>query len=200
MFSYVVRYDFGFAPNPFHGFCTLATCKPQIRRTASIGDWVVGTGSAENKLTGHLVYAMQVSEAKSYDDYWDDLRFVSKRPNLRGSLIQAFGDNIYHKGTAGWVQANSRHSNVDGSPNHDHIKKDTSAPRVLIGTEFFYWGGTGPKIPKKFRDWHGHDICQKRAIKFKFPNTMVEAFVAWIKSRVGSGYLGDPACFARLEA
>ena len=38
--SYVVRYDSGFAPNPFYGYCTLATCKPNIRRSADIGDWV----------------------------------------------------------------------------------------------------------------------------------------------------------------
>lgn len=30
-FCYVIPYDTGFAPNPFHGLCTLATCKPQIR-------------------------------------------------------------------------------------------------------------------------------------------------------------------------
>src|SRR5262245_31415483 len=43
LYSYVVARDYGFAPNPFYGFCTLATCKPDIRRTADIGDWIVGT-------------------------------------------------------------------------------------------------------------------------------------------------------------
>lgn len=42
LYSYVVARDFGFAPNPFHGYCTLATCKPDIRATASVGDWVIG--------------------------------------------------------------------------------------------------------------------------------------------------------------
>lgn len=28
-YSYVVARDFGFAPNPFNGFLTLATCKPK---------------------------------------------------------------------------------------------------------------------------------------------------------------------------
>ncbi|SSY70238.1 hypothetical protein [Alysiella crassa] len=36
--SYVVKYDYGFAPNPYHGFLTLATCKPVIRSNAEIGD------------------------------------------------------------------------------------------------------------------------------------------------------------------
>lgn len=32
LFSYVVETDSGFAPNPFFGVCTLARCKPSIRR------------------------------------------------------------------------------------------------------------------------------------------------------------------------
>ena len=45
LYSYVVRYDIGFAPNPFHGWCTLATCKQDIRIKARVDDWTVGTGS-----------------------------------------------------------------------------------------------------------------------------------------------------------
>jgi len=45
VFSCVVRRDSGFAPNPFEGHCTIATCEPQIRRIASVGDCVLGTGS-----------------------------------------------------------------------------------------------------------------------------------------------------------
>ena len=41
LFSYVVRSDGGFAPNPFFGYCTLATCKPRIRKGALVGDWIV---------------------------------------------------------------------------------------------------------------------------------------------------------------
>ncbi len=48
IYSYVLRYDDGVAPNPFFGFCTLAVCKPVIRRKAQVGDWIIGTGSKEN--------------------------------------------------------------------------------------------------------------------------------------------------------
>ena len=44
LFSYVVAHDTGFSPNPFFGYCTLACCKPVIRRSAQAGDWVVGLG------------------------------------------------------------------------------------------------------------------------------------------------------------
>lgn len=60
LYSYTITHDTGFAPNPFWGWCTLATCKPQIRRTAQVGDWIAGLSP---KATGNrLVYAMQVSE------------------------------------------------------------------------------------------------------------------------------------------
>lgn len=53
LYSYVLREDTGFAPNPYHGFCTLACCKPLIRRRAEIGDWVIATGSnAKGKRRG----------------------------------------------------------------------------------------------------------------------------------------------------
>ena len=77
VYSYVVARDFGFAPNPFHGFCTLATCKPVIRKKAEIGDIIIGIGSgAQNSAySGRMIYAMIVSEILTYDQYWIDSRF-----------------------------------------------------------------------------------------------------------------------------
>ena len=49
--GYKLRHDTGFAPNPFHGFLTLATCKPAIRRCRAKGDWVAGFASKETGST-----------------------------------------------------------------------------------------------------------------------------------------------------
>jgi hypothetical protein len=43
--SYVITSDTGFAPNVTGGYCTLATCKPRIRRNADVGEWILGTPS-----------------------------------------------------------------------------------------------------------------------------------------------------------
>lgn len=75
IYSYVVRYDSGFAPNPFEKFCSLATCKPRIRKNIQVGDWVIGTGSIENVGNKKLIYAMQVEEKMTFDKYWEDKRF-----------------------------------------------------------------------------------------------------------------------------
>ena len=141
LYSYVVARDYGFAPNPFYGFCTLGTCKPPIRKAASIGDWIIGTGSKRNGREGHLVYTMHVSEAMSFQEYWDDMRFYNKRPSMYASKKKAFGDNIYFKMTPpdSWCQADSHHSYGQDSQNRHNIENDTKVNRVLIGSEFVYW-------------------------------------------------------------
>ncbi|HTF18069.1 MAG TPA: hypothetical protein VK658_08360 [Chryseolinea sp.] len=77
LYSYILRIDDGAAPNPFWGLCTLTICKPAIRRTARIGDWVIGTGSKNSKLndgsiydlSDSIVYAMRISDIKTLSEY-----------------------------------------------------------------------------------------------------------------------------------
>lgn len=192
LFSYVVARDYGFAPNPFSGFCTLATCKPEIRRLAQVGDWIVGTGSAKHNRKGTIVYAMKVAEVMTFNEYWNDPRFQVKKPNLRASMKLAFGDNIYHHRNGRWAQLDSHHSLSDGSPNLKNIKNDTQTDQILVAEEYAYWGGTGPTIPAKLRDFGGHDICIGRGYKRHFPDEMEEYFVAWFLSLHEQGCLGRP--------
>lgn len=149
---YVVTYDTGFAPNPFHDCCTLATCKPVIRRCAEVGDWVIGVGSKRNNQEGKLVYAMQVKKIMCFDDYWADDRFQAKKPKKpkqAGDWRSQCGDNIYHRHptTGAWFQSPSYHSNPDGTPNIEHITTDTDSPRVLISHKFVYFGQNAIAIP-----------------------------------------------------
>src|SRR6266700_5669594 len=139
--SYVVARDYGFAPNPVFGVCTLATCKPRIRVVAQIGDWVVGTGSKSRNREKHIVYAMRVTDAMTFTQYWNAPQFQRKKPNLRGSKKQAFGDNIYSRDrvTGRWCQADSHHSLKDGSPNALNVSADTGTDRVLYSEDFIYW-------------------------------------------------------------
>ena len=199
LFSYVVARDYGFAPNPFYGVCTLATCKPQIRRSAQPGDWIIGTGSAKRNRRGHLVYAMSVSKAMTFTEYWHDPRYQRKRPIMRGSKKQAFGDNIYCRDAAGrWHQADSHHSLSDGGLNTHNLERDTSADRILVGDVYAYWGGGGPKIPDCLRNCHGYDICVRaQGYKCWFPPTLVSRFLNWYGSLDAAGYLGRPTDWAR---
>ena len=148
LYAYIVRWDDGFAPNPFHGILTLACCKPEIRRKAKKGDYVVGLGSKSRG--NRLVYAMRVTETLRFDEYWVASRFLVKRPDMSAGGIEALGDNIYYPGPGvdGWVMVWSQHSNSDGSQNADHTHTDIGGVQALISTDFVYWGGEGPPVPE----------------------------------------------------
>lgn len=143
LYTYVIARDFGFAPNPFHGVCTLATCKPGIRKAATVGDWILGVGGKKLGPTHRkCILLMKVSEKISFQNYWDDPRFSLKKPCRNGSHVKMLGDNIYHKNvSAGWIQEDSHHSNPDGTANQINLDRDTgTSDQVLISNYFFYFG------------------------------------------------------------
>lgn len=84
LFCYIVTCDSGFAPNPFWGYMTLACCKPQIRRSAEVGDWVVGL--SPKKSGNRIIYAMRVEEILPVDDYFKERRFQNKKAIIIGPL------------------------------------------------------------------------------------------------------------------
>ena len=197
LFSYVVARDFGFAPNPFYGFCTLCTCKPITRRVASVGDWIVGTGSRTRGRQNQVVFAMCVTETLALDEYWSDPRFSNKRPNLSGSKKQAFGDNIYHRAAnREWVQEDSHHSHQDGTLNPRNIVNDTQTDRVLISEDYVYFGGGGPELPARFTRTD-NDMRARRGHRSNFPSWFVSDVVSWIRGLEGVGYVDEPLDWAR---
>lgn len=202
--SYVVRYDSGFAPNPFYGYCTLATCKPTIRKSAHVGDWLVGCGSNDKKVRrgGHLVYAMRVTEIQDFRSYGSDPRFSMKIPCRTGSRKQSCGDNIYYRSNNDnhWKQRDSFHSKSDGSQNLQHTERDTSVDRVLISDDFVYFGGYGPAFPSSLRNFQGLDVCKAGRGVIGFDDTdIISAFVAWIRSMPNSGYQAAPFEWRQLR-
>ena len=62
-----------------------------IRKTATVGDWIIGTGSKTKQRDGYLVYAMRVTEIMSFDEYWNDPRFRDKRPSMYASRKKLSG-------------------------------------------------------------------------------------------------------------
>lgn len=197
IYSYVVRYDSGFAPNPFYGYCTLATCKPDIRRHAGVGDWVVGSASNGRSIGrgGHLVYAMRVTETMTFDDYAADARFDVKKPFRMGSRKQSCGDNIYFRNTpdADWRQRDSFHSREDGRINQQHVARDTGVNRILVSDDFIYFGGTGPVFPANLRDRHGRPLCKKGIGRSCFDDpSLIARLERWVRNFGVSGYQGPP--------
>ena len=197
IYSYVVRYDSGFAPNPFYGYCTLATCKPNIRKQAQVGDWVVGCASNARGIRrgGHLVYAMRVTETMSFDAYSVDPRFEKKKPFRKGSRKQSCGDNIYFRDApdANWQQRDSFHSLENGMVNLAHIRRDTGVNRVIISDDFVYFGGNGPKIPSNLKSVAGKALCHSGRGSSLFDDfELIQGLEQWIRNFQVSGYQESP--------
>lgn len=188
LYTYIVRVDSGFAPNPFHGFCTLATCKPRIRKIAKDGDWIAGFTSKRYYKDRRLIYAMRVEEVLDFDDYWSSTRFKCKQPIPSGGREQQCGDNIYHRNPddGSWIQAPSYH-------NEDHIKKDTKFPQALISKTFIYYGAKAIKLPHEFRNWDSQDVSPMgRGHRCNFPDGLREEFIDWLEPQADNGVYGEP--------
>lgn len=179
-YSYVIPRDFGFAPNPYFGYCTLATCKPLIRKNAQIGDWIGAFGAAVTPFRGKLVLLMKVGEVQTFNQYWNDSRFKIKHPVFNRGVLHMYGDNIYHNVDGMWLQDPSHHSNEDGSINYVNLNRDTKTDRVLIATEFYYFGNNAVCIPEEFSVLVGcgrnHRLCKDEEIIYNFISYMSQNY------------------------
>lgn len=148
IYSYIVTHDTGFSPNPFWGYCTLACCKPAIRRTAQAGDWVVGLTRKSHG--NRMVYAMEVSEVLAYDRYFGDGRFQQKKPNFDSTkIVRRCGDNIYQPGPDGsYIQLRSMHSRSHGLDQDLETKAhDLGGRNALVSHRFWYFGSQAINLP-----------------------------------------------------
>lgn len=202
VYIYVVDRDLGFAPNPFHGLCSLATCKPDIRSTAKVNDWIFGLGGSRLKATGRCIFAMKVTKKITFNEYWTDPEYEDKKPIRNGSKKMMVGDNIYFfddkKST--WHQAHSHHSKKDGSVNEHNLKRDTKTNCVLLSDHYYYFGSSAPEIPPQlltnigYKNQVGH-----RVFDYNVANELVD----WVESKhnnILNLVIADPFDFDKSEA
>lgn len=143
LYCYKMTHDTGFAPNPYKGVLTLATCKPTIRRCAEKGFWISGWTSnlvlgKNNKMykftdaTQKLIYLAKVTDKMSIAEYWE--KYKEKRPAGTDDM----GDNIYKpvKGKDGEFEQLPN----GGGHNEKNKQHDLSGKNVLICEEFYYFG------------------------------------------------------------
>lgn len=196
--SYVIEHDLGFAPNPFHRVCTLACCKPRIRKYAKLGELIIGTGATKPQKRGHLAYWMKVDEIITFDEYWERPEFRAKRPYMLGTRKQRYGDNIYHTNpaTGQYDQEDSFHSELGGGMSVGNRGRDTGTTnRVLLGRDYAYWGGAGPKIPAALADF----VVSGTGHKNHFDPERIAALEAWLTTLPERGYVAEPAHWQFLK-
>jgi len=180
LFSYKLTHDSGFAPNPFWGALTLATCKPGIRRTKKEGDWIAGFTSKElcGDEVGHerLIYLMKVTSKIPINRYFEDTIFKDKIPcGIPDGRAAAETNRVPQSKTTcspvrptdNDVETPCVHQigdniykfeqgvfirQIRNARHHlKHQKRDLSGEYVLVSKKFYYFGGRPVEIPDNVR-------------------------------------------------
>ena len=177
LYSYCLRYDDGAAPNPYWGVCTLVICKPAVRRSAKVGDWVVGIGSANSpidNISTSVVYAMRITQRLSmqeYDNYCQDTQ-PEKIPDWSNfDFRRRVGDCIYDFGSPCNPQVRtSVHT-------EENRTTDLSGQNALLSDHFYYFGDNPIRLPDHLlpivHPTQGH--------KSRANEQYAEDFVKWIE-------------------
>jgi hypothetical protein len=167
LFSYTVAQDYGSAPNPFWGVCTLTICKPVIRRKAEKEDWVVGLRK------NSVVYAMRITGKKTlaeYDEYCQ-VNFPKKIPLWSSKdFRRQVGDCIYDYSIP--ASSKLRQSiHVEGN-----VKTDLGGIYALLSEDFYYFGNCPRLLPA-----HLQPIIHKRGHKSNANDKYFDDFIKWIR-------------------
>lgn len=202
--TYRLDHDTGYAPNPFHGYLTLAHCKPDFGKTSPqvrgskhiIPDksWVIGTAGRKLLLEDweycrnglrklpqksdqacRLIYAGRVLQRLTYEEYYDDEKFLAKRKS-KASEIAKYGDNRVRR-------------NKPGSVIND----------VLIMNPFYYFGCFAPLLPEELQNENvikGYGSKSGSGCKFLTdPQATIEKVIGFLREIAGSsgGIFGFPS-------
>jgi Nucleotide modification associated domain 2 len=177
LFTYTIPIDDGAAPDPFREMCSLAICKPGIRRTARKGDWVAGLGSKNTQrsgdLSGRLVYAMHVDDVLSLEEY--DRRAPAEWPHRipnagSADLTERLGDCIYDYSSGTPVPRPGVHG-------PENVKTDLSGKNVLVSRDFYYFGSRAISLPDELLNIRH----QTQGHKSKANAPYFEGFVTWLR-------------------
>ena len=186
LIAYKVKNDSGFAPNPYFGVLTLATCKPKIRSSSNvhIGDWIAGWTAASSKYfptpfgEEKLVYLARISNIIPIEQYWYE--YPQKRPDFSKpkSSPEYYGDNIYEPDpleSYGFKRVDSHFHCTEENKKHDLGGKN-----VIICKEFYYFSAEKAlEIPYDIRNGFNNDQRGHRDFE---DEEKIESFIKFVKS------------------
>jgi hypothetical protein len=200
IFTYKVMFDGGTAPNPFGGVCTLAICKPAIRRVAGPGDLIVGLAPGNE---GRIVYCMEVTDKKSWREYIElcTNKAVCDKQDEYAGLTQKVPKSEQDQGDCIWQNADvyeavrPTHSGHGGELDFKHDV--TNGVCVLLSTKFWYFG-KGDKfdirLPESLKQ-----MIPGRGHRSNGNNSFRDEFVRIFNHEVHSRHIGEPGVHGTPE-
>ncbi len=185
--SYTMTVDTGFAPNPFHGYCTVAACTPNHMNSRLVkGDLLAGFFT--DRGCPYLAYFMEVEEVLDYDAYYRDPRFQNKKPRRGGSWRECCGDNMYHRHRSGkWIRSDGPYHQDD-----ETFKQDTRYAVVYIGQIFGYFGRQAYEPDNELPRDLQSVLKKGQGIKYtRSGDRVFDKYCAWLKMKA-VGVMGEP--------
>jgi hypothetical protein len=125
LYRYILTSDTGMAPCIDDGLVSLATCKPVIRRCASLGDWVIGCHAGPTP--GVVAWAGRIIRALPIGSYEQEFRGRS--------------DAIYRQRPDGTFER----LRPDYHPDPRQIKRDESGFALVFDPDSTWYFGDKPK-------------------------------------------------------
>ena len=183
-FSYVVKNDTGVAPNVEGAACTVCLCKPEIRRNAVVGDWIIGLWPMPDRF--RVTYVMRVDRKLTMRQYYECGEFDHKKPDQSRTP-----DNIYEhhpllgsrrrEDTPHWLH-----------PKPEDAKKDLGGWNALIADLYWYFGGTVCELPERFSLLEFPDPSARRYVKkTELNDAELRDLIEWLNGH-GQGVMGTP--------
>ncbi|MDQ3482212.1 MAG: hypothetical protein M3448_02215 [Pseudomonadota bacterium] len=127
IYRYIITADTGMAPAVADGLISLATCKPVVRRSTRVGDWVVAC-RASPAPPGLVAWAGRVRQKLEIADYEREFR---GRP-----------DAVYRLGADGdYVRLRPDYHNTP-----EQVATDLSGPALVFDPEASWYFGSSPKL------------------------------------------------------
>ena len=178
LFSYTIPYDDGAAPNPFWNICTLVICKPVIRRTAEVGDWIVGLGSKNSPmgdLSEKIIYIMLVTKKISMREYNNYCKqyLPNKIPDIQNQdQRRHVGDCIYD------FSVSNEGKLRPGVHTEENRPTDLRGKNALLSSHFYYFGDNPidlqPQFHSMIKSNQGHKSTANDPVKYNFIKWLFE--------------------------
>lgn len=132
-YFYKLTVDDGSAPCVQNDFLSLAICKPMIRSTADVGDFILGFAANSLSPDNRLIYVARVTDKLTGGAYWAGRRFADREDCIyewRRSMLILRPDAKHHRQTS--------YLERDLGP-HPFYSRGS----VLVSDDFRYFGAAG---------------------------------------------------------
>jgi hypothetical protein len=143
---------------------------------AKKGDWIIGTGSKKYGFQNRMVYAMEVTDTRTFKQYDElcssDARLKHKIPSIESrDFRKRVGDCIYYYSGRNAIQREGQHD-------EGNIGTDLGGKKVLLSNNFYYFGNSPLPIPNELFPI----VKQGQGHRSQSNNDYIQPFLEWMSS------------------